>query len=184
MWSLLTLECQILLQPKGRASVYSSSLSAWLLSKVCRLGEPGTQSCPLFPHLPSLRVLQSTPPTQLSGKVQRFLHHVGWISCLNSLGPSHWDQTKDASCRRLPKLSSMSFMKPRKYWIRIHEDCESRCPAGRKIGNEETADLFQQREEVAGECERQLLDVGSCLEGQCYGMSANGIFHGCFSTAL
>lgn len=117
---------------------YSSSLSAWLLPKVLRLGEAGTHSCPLFPHLPSLCVLQSTPPTQLSGKVQRFLRHVGWISRLNLLGLSHWDQTKDASCHRLPKLSTMSFMKPRKYWIRIHEDCGSRCPASRKIGNEET----------------------------------------------
>ena len=78
---------------------------------------------------------KSTPPTQLSGKVQRFSRHVGWLSGVNSLGLSHWDQTKDASCHRLPKLSTMSFMKPRKYWIRIHKDCGCRCPAGRKVGN-------------------------------------------------
>lgn len=46
------------------------------------------------------------------------------------------------------------------------------------------ADLFQQSEEVAGECEGQLLAVGSCLEGQCCGMSANGIFHRRFALPL
>lgn len=120
------------------------------------LGTQGHRAASV-PHLPSLRVLQSTPPTQLSGKVQRFLHH--WAG---SLTLTRWDwvtgmETKDASCRRLPKLSAACHLWSQEnielgYTRTVNPDVQ---PV-EKIGNEETADLFQPkgsgRGNVRGSC--------------------------------
>lgn len=175
---------RILLRPKGGPSVHSSSLRAWLLSEVCRLGESGTPGCPLVPHLPSLRVLRAL--LRLSSVEKYSDSRVTWAG---SLELTRWGWVTGTKLKMLLAIGCPSCP-PCLLWSQENielgytrtVDADVQLVERSVMGNR--ADLFQQSEEVAGECERQLLAVGSCLEGQCCGMSANGIFHGRFATAL
>lgn len=95
-----------------RGALYlSSSSGALLLSNVCKLGGSRNkwQTC-FLTFLFSL-CPEEHSPVLAQWKSTMFLASLDWISSVKTLGLSHWGQTKNACCHRLPNLSTMSFMR-------------------------------------------------------------------------